>query len=152
MFGMAGGSAGQSVVGPLITRGLEWNHFWIGMGIVGLAISVLLMVCLPRPEEVAQGNWLKSALEALAAVFRNPQSILCGMIAGLLFIPTTIFDMIWGVRFLQEAYGQEYGVAVVRSAMVPLGWIIGCPAMGMISDKLGRRKPVIVGGATLLLG
>ena len=30
------------------------------------------------------------------------------MIAGLLFIPTTIFDMIWGVRYLQEARGLDY--------------------------------------------
>ena len=57
----------------------------------------------------------------MGTVFRNPQSILCGMIAGLLFIPTTIFDMIWGVRFLQEAHGFEYASAVIRSATVPLG-------------------------------
>ena len=48
---------------------------------------------------------MKSAGRAMGLVFRNPQSILCGMIAGLLFIPTTIFDMTWGVRYLQEARG-----------------------------------------------
>ena len=31
MFGMAGGSAGQIVVGPLIASGLSWNQFWIAM-------------------------------------------------------------------------------------------------------------------------
>jgi hypothetical protein len=35
-------------------------------------------------------------ISALGLVFRNPQSILCGVIAGLMFIPTTIFDMVWG--------------------------------------------------------
>jgi MFS family permease len=84
-------------------------------------------------------------------VFRNPQSILCGMISGLLFIPTTIFDMVWGVRYLQEAQGMEYAAAVMRSAAVPFGWIIGCPLLGFVSDKLGRRKPVIIGGAIVLI-
>src|SRR6185369_2441746 len=33
MFGMAGGSAGQFVVGPMIASGISWNTFWIGMGV-----------------------------------------------------------------------------------------------------------------------
>jgi MFS family permease len=33
-----------------------------------------------------------------------------------------------------------------------MGWIIGCPLLGFISDRLGRRKPVIVAGAGVLLG
>jgi MFS family permease len=94
---------------------------------------------------------LKGAAGAFGVVFRNPQSILCGLIAGLLFIPTTIFDMIWGVRYLQEAHGVDYASAVLRSATVPFGWIIGCPLLGFISDRIGRRKPVIMGGSVVLL-
>ena len=151
MFGMAGGSAGQFIVGPLIGRGVAWNHFWIGMGIAGLLIGVLLYFLTPDEEVADQpAGWLKTSAKAFGTVFRNPQSILCGLIAGLLFIPTTIFDMIWGVRYLQEAHGLNYGSAVMRSAAVPFGWIIGCPLLGFISDRIGRRKPVIVGGAVVL--
>ena len=152
MFGMAGGSAGQFLVGPMIGAGVSWQVFWIGMGIAGLLISVVLFFLLPPAKPVERrDDWVKSAGRAMAVVFRNPQSILCGMIAGLLFIPTTIFDMIWGVRYMQEARGFDYASAVLRSAMVPFGWIIGCPLLGMLSDRLGRRKPVIVSGACLLL-
>ena len=152
MFGMAGGSAGQFVVGPVIASGMSWSSFWIAMGVVGLAISAVLFTLLPARQHVdRRDDWLKTAIAGMGVVFRNPQSILCGVIAGLLFIPTTIFDMIWGVRYLQEAHGFEYGTAVMRSAAVPLGWIIGCPLLGMLSDRLGRRKPVIEVSAFVLL-
>lgn len=152
MFGMAGGSAGQFVVGPMIGRGLAWNRFWIGTGIAGLLLGGILLVVLPKEEPKAQpANWFKSTVGPFGIVFKNPQSILCGLIAGLIFIPTTIFDMVWGVRYLQEAHGLDYASAVMRSAAVPFGWIIGCPLLGFISDRLGRRKPVIFGGAAILL-
>jgi MFS family permease len=152
MFGMAGGSAGQFVVGPLIAGGLGWSTFWVVMGVGGLAICAVLFLLLPQDQTLtARTDWVQRAGRALIVVFRNPQSILCGMISGLLFIPTTIFDMIWGVRYLQEARGLDYGAAVMHSATVPLGWIIGCPLLGLLSDRLGRRRPVIAAGAIVLL-
>src|SRR5688572_31422912 len=65
MFGMAGGSAGQFAVGPLIGNGLGWNVFWTAMGIGGLFIAAVLFVLLPKdkPTELSD-NWLKSTTSA----------------------------------------------------------------------------------------
>jgi MFS family permease len=153
MFGMAGGSAGQFLVGPMIAAGVPWRAFWVGAGVAGLVISVVMYVLLPgrAASATAEKTGLRSTLSAFGVVFGNPQSILCGAIAGLLFIPTTIFDMVWGVRYLQDAHGFDYAEAVWRSASVPFGWIIGCPLLGWLSDRIGRRKPVIAGGGLVLL-
>jgi MFS family permease len=121
---------------------------------VGLAISIFLLVFLPKeapPPTITGARGWGSVFAPLKKVFLNPQSILCGLISGLLFIPTTILAMTWGVRFLQEGRGHEYDDAVTVAAMVPAGWMIGCPLLGFISDRLGRRKPVIFGGALMLL-
>ncbi|HEY1878344.1 MAG TPA: MFS transporter [Caulobacteraceae bacterium] len=160
MFGMAGGSAGQFLVGPIMDKGVSVKTFWLTMGVVGLAIAVLLLLLVPSrasapaPAGLAtpeRGGWLTKAARSMGSVFANPQSILCGLIAGLMFLPTTIFDMVWGVRYLQEAHDVPYAMAVMRSASVPFGWIIGAPLMGAVSDRIGRRKPVIVGAAAVLV-
>jgi MFS family permease len=164
MFGMAGGSAGQFLVGPAMHKGLSVNAFWVAMGVVGLAIAVLLVFLIPSRAPPAAAlaappagsaaprrGWVTAAAMAMGAVFANPQSILCGLISGLMFLPTTIFDMVWGVRYLQEAHDMPFAIAVMRSAAVPFGWIIGAPLLGALSDRLGRRKPVIAGAAGVLL-
>lgn len=160
MIGMAGGSAGQFLVGPMIAAGLPWNRFWLALAAAGAAIAVLLLLAIPRRPTTAtrettvlQGpHWAKKPGHAIGAVFRNPQSILCGLIAGLMFLPTTVFGMVWGVRFLQEAHNLSFAEAVLRSASLPFGWMIGCPLMGAVSDRIGRRKPVIITGAAVLFG
>src|SRR5215831_8735061 len=50
MFGMAGGSAGQYFVGPLIKGGLPWGRFWIYAGLLGLVISICLLALLPKED------------------------------------------------------------------------------------------------------
>src|SRR5690348_11321964 len=110
MFGMAGGSAGQFLVGPIIKNGLPWGQFWIYAGVLGVVVSVCLFVFLPRdpprPADAGPRPGWGSVLLSFFRVFLNPQSILCGLISGLLFIPTTILAMTWGVQFLQQARGR----------------------------------------------
>src|SRR5436190_14712072 len=55
MFGMAGGSAGQFVVGPMMAAGVPWATFWIAMGIAGLAIGALLFLLLPESKPAQRG-------------------------------------------------------------------------------------------------
>jgi hypothetical protein len=58
-------------------------------------------------------------LRPYSIVFRNLQSSLCGIVAGLLFVPTTIGDMTWGVAFFQRDRMFSYHDAVVTGSLVP---------------------------------
>ena len=153
VFGVAGAFAGQFVVGPAIAGGLAWKHFWALMGFFGIALIPLLFISIPAQARVRPPRETgKEFLTKAGAVFANPQSILCGLIAGLLFLPTTLFDMVWAIRFLEEARNVPYEEAVLRSAAVLIGWMVGCPVLGALSDMVGRRKPFIIGGGAFLFG
>jgi MFS family permease len=73
MFGMAGGSAGQFVVGPLIGQGLSWNSFWIGMGVLGLLIGVALFFYDPeRRKNGTTGWWIENDSGRVRYCFQKP--------------------------------------------------------------------------------
>ena len=152
-FGMLGGASGQFVVAPLIHGVLTWQQFWLAGGAVVAVLAIVTVLVTPSGHAVrTPGNasiW--SMFTPYKSVLTNPQSYLCGFAAGLLFLPTTIGDMIWGVSFLREGWNIGYAEAVNRAAMVPLGWVIGCPLLGYLADHYGRRKPVLIGGAAIML-
>jgi MFS family permease len=154
MFGMLGGSAGQFAVGPMIHGFITWQQFWLFAGIALLVVAAIVMVATPVGHDarpVGGERSILSMFKPYKVVLTNPQSYLCGFAAGLLFLPTTIGDMIWGVPFLRDGLGVPYAEAVNRATMVPLGWVIGCPLLGYAADRIGRRKPVLIGGAVLML-
>jgi len=153
MFGMLGGAGGQFIVSPLIHEVIGWQHFWLAAGVVAFVLAVITWLATPREADRARAGrgTLGQMFAPYKTVLSNPQSYLCGLCAGLLFLPTTIGDMIWGVSMLQNGFGAEHATAVNRAAMVPLGWVFGAPILGYVADRLGRRKPVLIASAVAML-
>jgi MFS family permease len=151
-LGMLGGAAGQFVVGPWLEHGVAWQSIWHGLGIACVVVGIVLFLITPSEsrQQASASGWT-SVIRPYAIVFRNPQSYLCGAVAGLLFVPTTIGDMTWGVAFFERDRMFSYHDAVVTGSLVPLGWVIGCPLLGWLADFLGRRKPALIGGAIVML-
>jgi MFS family permease len=151
-FGMLGGSAGQFVVAPLVHGPINWQQFWIYAGGVTVVIAIAMLFITPRQDPAEHPKTsIWHMFDPYKTVLTNPQSYLCGLCAGLVFLPTTVGDMIWGVSFLREGWHVNYAEAVNRASMVPLGWVIGCPVLGYIADRMGRRKPVLMVGMVVML-
>jgi MFS family permease len=151
-IGMLGGSAGQFGVAPLIHGSLAWQQFWFYAGVITLFIALAMFIVTPR-EHLTQNSaasiWTTFA--PYKTVLTNPQSYLCGLCGGLLFLPTTVGAMTWGVSFLEQGWHVDYTHAVDRAAAVAIGWVFGSPILGYIADRIGRRKPVILAGSALML-
>ncbi len=151
-LGMLGGSAGQFGVAPLVHGVMSWQQFWLYSGILALVIMVAMLIATPRqdPSEHSKSS-IWHMFDPYKTVLTNPQSYLCGLSAGLLFLPTTVGGMIWGVAFLRQGWHVDYGEAVNRASMIPLGWVIGAPVLGYIADHFGRRKPALFAGMAIML-
>lgn len=62
------------------------------------------------------------------------------------------FQGLWGGPFLQDVYGLSKSEAANSLLFIGLGFMMLGPVAGFISDKIGRRKPVLVAGVSISLG
>jgi MFS family permease len=158
-LGMAGAAFGTKpvhlVIDPAGTFHVGWQEVWIGFMVMGFVLAVATFLVMPRDKgDSAEHHGalsLGNVLQPFRTVFGNPQSWLAGLIGGLLFVPTTIGALVWATAFLHDGQHISMADAASDAFMVPVGWVIGCPLLGYISDRIGRRKPVLMGGALMML-
>jgi MFS family permease len=158
-LGMAGAAFGSKPVHMAIDPAgrfmIPWQHVWIAFAIAGFILAVVTWIVMPREKGDSPSHHGDLSLDALLQpfkiVFGNPQSWLAGIVGGLLFLPTTIGALVWATSFLNAGQHMSMADAASDAAMVPIGWVIGCPLLGYISDHIGRRKPVLIIGALVML-
>ena len=141
-FGMSGGSLGGKPLADLAaSQSWSFSHVSFLLGVIGLGFAVLIFIIMPR-QKPGEGKEIQFATP-LKAVLSNPQSWLLGLVAGAMFAPTTVGDMPLGVTFVHKVHHLDaYGATLVT--LLPLGWVVGAPLMGWISDKIGSRKKVLL--------
>lgn len=148
-FGMSGGSLGGRPLADLAeARAWDFSQVSWLLGCIGLAFAVLIFVIMPR-QRPGEGKGI-SLFAPLKAVLRNPQSWLWGLIAGAMFAPTTVGDMALGVTYFEKVqHFNQFGTTLVT--LLPLGWVVGAPLTGWISDRVGSRKLVLAPCLLLML-
>lgn len=158
-LGMAGAAFGSKpvymAIDPAGLFRMPWQQVWIAFAVLGFVLAVATWLIMPPDKGDSPGHHGPLSPSSLIAPFKivcgNAQSWLAGIIGGLLFVPTTIGAMVWATAFLHNGEHIPMAQAATDASMVPIGWVIGCPLLGYISDRMGRRKPVlIVGGLTML--
>lgn len=96
----------------------------------------------------------RKGLIDLGIIIRNKQIWVNGLYGCLVYLPTTVFAELWGIPYLRHAHGLSAQAAGLANSLLFLGFIIGAPLMGYISDKLQRRKfPMLIGasGAAIVM-
>jgi sugar phosphate permease len=152
--------------GPLagLLKSYSWRSVFIVLGgvTIGLALLTVLFV-RNRPEDlgfpslremegktshpVSQQHWWNS----LKGVVRTGATwpvlwVDLGMIGSMLG-----FIGLWAIPFLRDVHGLGRSDAAVYTTTALAGFAVGSMLFGWISDRIGRRKPVIVAGTLLYL-
>jgi len=132
-----------------------WRGVFIGVGFISLALGVLCWLLVRDRPEPAAGTTAGSApgqakfdrtviLTGLLRVVKNratwPAAFVNGGLSGSFFA----FGGLWATPFLTQGLGMTRDTATAHLSLYFAGFAVGCLLVGTISDRLRRRKPVII--------
>ncbi len=148
-FGMLGAVGGQAPLAYYmqhvgIEQGLQ-HCVLIGLILAG-GMYAILSLSKPTKKISKTPIQLKQAIKRLLS---SRQCWLISLYSGLAFMPISAFSGLWGVPFIQAKTGLSKVVASGLISYSLIGFAIGCPLSGTLSQKLKCRKPLMCLGTSL---
>jgi len=116
---------------------------------IGLILTVLIFLVV---RDGPGGHEMKS--QPLPEFFRNvvmvlvsPEVWLIGFVGACLYTSLSVFGELWGKSYLEHAHNLTKVEAAKAISYMFLGWAVGAPVAGYLSDLTGRRVLPLVFGA-----
>lgn len=138
--------------GPLATLitslSVSWRVVFLWIAFFGFILFLLSLffVKSKNSEEKDYLIFIKKKLplkQKLALIFTSRQSYYVAMYSAFIFLSVAMLGAVWGTLYLQSLGLSQKMAAFV----VSFGWLgfgVGCPLLGYISDRLVKRKPILV--------
>ncbi len=140
----------------LLVDQFGWRSVMWGSAALTLVVAALAWLAV-RNDPADRGYQSYAATETTAAerprvldglleVLRYRNVVLLFVAAGVGSGMTLSFAGLWGVPFLTTHYGLTPTHAATLCSMMLVVWAGGSLAYGALSDRIGRRKPLYLGG------
>jgi MFS family permease len=142
-MGMAGGVFGQAPL-RVAVEASNWRSTMLMLAIGGFALALAAFATV-RDRRHGSGG-LGGMLKGLGAVLGHRQTQLIALTSLGTSAPLLGLAGLWSVPFLETAYGLSRRDAAALTSLMFVGWGVGAPILGWLSDRIGRRRaPIIVG-------
>jgi len=141
----------------LLAQSAGWRVVFIGVGIVSLVLGALAWIVV-RDRPHTEGGAVPPAptfdrtviLTGLLRVVKNratwPAAFVNAGLSGSFFA----FGGLWATPFLTQGLGMTRDTASAHLSLYFAGFAVGCLLIGTLSDRMRRRKPVVIGSALVL--
>lgn len=143
---MAGAVLGTAPTAAAVSA-IGWRSTMLLLAAAAALFALLLwLAARDRPRS---GSMSAGLLHGLREVMANPQTWLSAAFGFWITGPMLAFAGLWGVPYMSAVYGLDRTAAAGMVALLFVGWGISAPLIGGLSDRLGRRRPLMLAGSVL---
>ena len=155
-MGMFGALAGQAPLRWFIEN-YGWRMVFVSFAVIAAILSLALYRIVPRSpvntENVkqTQSTYKASLSRSLLEVIRNPQSWVCALFGFGMAAPMLAFAGLWAIPWLIKTRSWSDSQAASMVAWLFVGWALAAPLAGWLSERMRKRKPIMIAGALMAL-
>lgn len=123
------------------------NNILFYLTVAGFLLSgfiYLLVRDAPNNQVVLQKKPWKDFLKEVRLVLTEKDVWLVGVIGALMYTALSVFGELWGKVYLQQAHHLTSMQAAQSISCVFLGWALGAPIVGYVSDRSGQRRMILL--------
>ena len=146
-LGMAGAMVGDMVLVHFV-KSAGWKdvvYFTASAGVLLLPLFYWFLV--DKKERVNQaGRVDEEMFRKIAVVIKNRRVIIAGAIGSFMFCSLCVFADIWGIRYIQTVFHFSAEKSAQINSFLYLGWLIGAPLVGLLSEYYKTRRWFLFGG------
>jgi sugar phosphate permease len=149
----------------LLVGALGWRETFVVFAAIGFVVAGVVSLIardtpatagLPAIDGVAQKAETQSSLRAVAGSVRTIGTERETWFAGIaqfcsIGVNLTVFGL-WGVPYLVQVHDLSVTAASTFALLGSAGLVIGPPTIGWLSDRLGRRTPLMIVGGICYVG
>ena len=157
MLCMLGAAFGQKLLSALVNYS-GWRFSMWMCALLGVLLAMLawwLLEDAPVDSKKEELNQQKASVQEkispYRAVLSSPLFWALGVFDGLCGATIPAFASMWGIEYLQAAKQLSLSTAAYGTGLIFVGCAISSTFVGMASDKIGRRKPIMYAGAVMAL-
>ena len=132
-----------------VTMGLSYVLSMMVIFGVILTILIFLLVRDGPGDHRTKMQPLPDFFQNVIKVLVSPQVWLIGFVGACLYTSLSVFGELWGKSYLEHAHHLTKVQAAKSISFMFLGWAVGAPVAGYLSDLSGRRVLPLVIGAIL---
>lgn len=153
---MLGAVGGEGPLSYLVDH-FGWRSTMLWVSFPGFILMLLIFAVIRDKEapavatEAAKSVDYKMLWQQMKTILHSKQTWLLSWYSGLAFAPVSVFGGLWGVSFLKTAHHLSHVTAASVISFIFIGFAIGCPISGWLSDYMGRRKIIMAIGTWVAL-
>ena len=152
--GMTSGMVAQAPLAYFVDE-FGWRSSLMLLGGVGFGLSGLVFLLVrnapsDQPQITSSGFDKAAFFSSLRQAAASREVWKIAFVALTLSGPMLTLGGLWGTPYLIAAYDLSRPDAAFLMSLLLLGWAFGAPSAGWLSDRLGRRKPILIAGCVMV--